>query len=396
MHFATSLGKPSRFLLVSLLLAAASTAQVDVCTPSGYLSTEGEWYAYRLGAYPEARYMRVDGELRGAPRLIDEIAHRFDYRSHSTSTAMGRTFTNVSLRVAHCDFDKLTRTFAAVPTTTPALVFSQNVTWPSVTGRPLTNPAMWASTNGSLRFPFKQGFVYTGAADLCLDFDFSGGTLANNSAWGTSTARTYYLDGYPSRYYNYGSLTVYGLAGTNVGCVDSGTANNIGGLGYVYAYLYGPNYATTSYRNLYRIYSYSYYTATGKPLVWGLSLGGKPDGVGFPGVSCNKLFLDLSKPTVTGSYTTSTTSTSTFYEIAWVPYGASLVGIELWWQGAWLESTTNQLMFTRAARSELPPLPVKTYRQATLLQVNPTLKATTAQGIYDDFDFAPLTRYRTY
>ena len=75
-------------------------------------------------------------------------------------------------------FASRSTTFSKNFLTTPVQVFSASVTWPKISGNPTTNPATFTSTYA---FPFKSPWPYSGQNDAGLDYQFSGGTMANNA-----------------------------------------------------------------------------------------------------------------------------------------------------------------------------------------------------------------------
>ena len=69
--------------------AAAQGGQLF--SPKGLATTEGQFFAHRLGAWPDMRYQMIDGENRKAVS-IKEIALRLDYRSHTGGFDGDRSF----------------------------------------------------------------------------------------------------------------------------------------------------------------------------------------------------------------------------------------------------------------------------------------------------------------
>jgi hypothetical protein len=60
---------------------------------------------------------------------------------------------------------------------------------------PASKPAPWGGRSGALRFPFANNWVFPGNADICADFVFTGGILASQNTW-TSSTGWYQLDGF--------------------------------------------------------------------------------------------------------------------------------------------------------------------------------------------------------
>ena len=84
--------------------------------------------------------------------------------------------TYVTLNMATSDYNQLgqlSSIFTLNKLGTPTLVIRGSVTWGSQTGKPSSSPAAW-----DRKFPFTISYVHTGALDISMDFDFSGGKLA--------------------------------------------------------------------------------------------------------------------------------------------------------------------------------------------------------------------------
>ena len=171
-------------------------AQGAITSPAGGLTIEGQHYAYYLGRYADARYQFADGENKGKASAITEVRYRLDNRAHTTSTAMGRSWSNVTLQMSEmANFETMSNTWSQNISGTQTTVFSAKADWDSQTGTPMIKPDIWGGMKGKLRFPFTKPWVYTGKSDMLLDYAFTGGTLANASTWSGSTSRYYYLDG---------------------------------------------------------------------------------------------------------------------------------------------------------------------------------------------------------
>jgi len=308
-------------------------------------------------------------------------------------SGMGRDWTSVTLKAADCDIAKISETFSNNYTSTPTQVYRGAISWPTITGRPAKSPASWGGQKGEYRFPFATPWIYVGVRDICLDYDFSGGTLANQAPWASSKMVSYYLDGYSNITHAQAKQTSHGRGSAQGGCIDSATTGAFGAYGYLDARSYGPTYQIPHFRNQHEIYSRSYRTAPGKPVVHVVGLGGTSLGTGFPGINCNRLHLDLSKPAVYFFRTADQTSSAyTYNSIGMFPYTEAAEGLPLWWQAAWDDSSTGQLHLTRAVETFIPAVP-KLVQRKVLFQTDPAKKNSTGFGPYDYSSHNPVVRY---
>ncbi len=171
-----------RLLLASSLLALVGHAVgQSYSSPNGFLTTEGKSAAYIFGEYQAPRIMMFDGEMRNKVMVMNEVGFRHDDRSYTSSNGGARSWTNISLDVSYCNYDKTDTLFTLNPTSTPSRVFSSSMSWPGIVGYPKTKPAPFTP----IKFPFSGIWLYNGAEDICLDWDFQGGTLTNGTAWGS-------------------------------------------------------------------------------------------------------------------------------------------------------------------------------------------------------------------
>ena len=365
-----------RFLFATSLIALCSTsiAQTTYKTsPNGLLTTEGYQSAYIFGECQAARMMFFDGEMRNNVMVMKEVALRHDYRKYNnnngnSNSGQGRNWSSVTLNLSYCDHTNISHTFSNNSTNTPALVFSASVTFPVMSGFPTTKPASW-----DLKFPFSQAWINNGSGDICLDFDFNGGVLANNGRWSTSWYQTYRTDAD-----NLGDSAggTYAIHGT--GCTDSTQTN--AAQSAVFTNVYSSRYPTVSYQNKYRISTRTSYTSPGKIVVHAVSLFGSATGTNFPGVSCEKVFIDLTQPFFLFPLTAGTgTYVNAAIDFPLIPYNANLAGVPFWVQGAWDNTANGALMFTYAERTELPPMP-SIKKRYMIYQPDTSIKATTAKA----------------
>ncbi len=382
---------PTLVLAVVLAIPCETHAQLQSTSPKDFLSKEGEGIAQWFGAYSNGRIMMFDGEHRNSSFQIKEVALRLDYTQHYGTTTAARKWTNVTLDVSPCDLTQLSTTFSQNPTATPNRVFGAAVSWPLGSGLPATFPAPWGGATGALRFPFQKPWSYSGKADICLDFDFNGGTISN-SAWKTE-AFTYQLDGYVTGT-NFSLGTPFSLGnggtGSGPGCADSGQSN-IRGFVVPILTTFGPTYLIASKRNMHELRIEVYGTAPSRPVVSAVSLGGSTSGTVFPGVSCNNLYIDPSQPTFYGLLTADS-SGITFQSFPLYPYTPAATGARLWFQAAWNDSNTGLLKLSRAAWNSVPRQG-RSYARSTVHQPDPTKKKQSGNGPTQDPLWNPILRY---
>jgi hypothetical protein len=362
----------------SSLGSIVGAQSLPVASPGSYLSHEGESCADGFGYLAAYRHMMFDGEIRGRARILKEIRLREDYRNHNFS--VGRIWSSVTLDVSTCDLDKASATFTANPTSTPARMFSGLVVWPSLGGIPNRLPATFGGRTGALRFPFSSGWVFSGTTDVCLDFVFTGGVLASQNAW-TKTSGWYQLDGYGRGWRNPSWMVLYGD-----GCRDSSWS--LGGVVVLDSATHGPGDPRPTFRNKHVLRSQSFGTARARPVVHAVSVRGTTTGVVFPGLTCEKLFLDLSTPTQYLHLIADVRSSFASSPLVMIPFNPLAVGAELWAQAAWRDSQTNRLRLSRASRTAIVGLP-RRYRRAALLG---TANGTT--GPVADPSFNPILLWK--
>ena len=335
--------KRSALAIAVLALGVPILAQTKMVTsPSGYENTEAPAFAYYFGMYTDGRFQFADGMQKGkGTKLISQVGYRLDYRSHTTTTGAGKSWTNVQLRMSNCDFAKIGNTFAANPTSTPTLVYNNAVTWPLQTSFPKTNPAPWSTSRA---FPFSTPWFYVGTSDLLLDYQFSGGKLANSASWsGTAAKLMPYLDANSS--YDYTNWRITNLGTRN--CVDTG--QTLGSYVYLMGYTY-PKNAGTLYDGRFYTYVTAYNVGFNANVVVAIGLNGTA-GTTFPGVTCNKLFVDASAPWILLFGKTAATTSWYFKSFGYLPFSPAMVNLNLWGQAAWTDTGNGMLKLSRAART---------------------------------------------
>jgi len=392
---------------LALVLAAPLCAQGVIYSPTGLDSkTEGLYYAYYFGGFSNARQQYADGENRGKVAVIGAINLRLDYRSHTSTTAPGRKWTKVTMAIADGDIAKFGTTFASNVTSTPTQVFNAAWSLPTVSGYPLTKPAIYGGLKSEYKIPFTSTWIYTGKTDIVHDWQFMGGTLDNNVTWTTSSVRTYYFDSYDSsnEYGGVGSTVRYvpstrlnnNSAGVTTRCNDSAHTTTTGAYAYLYAYLYGPKYPILNYRSSLYMYHYSYYTAFEAPVIHAIAFAADNTGVDL-GTGCNKLHLKgpmilRTRQTMPRTYSTSAISE---YQLEFIPWVSAMANLTLVVQGAWTDSVTNRFALTQALEATLPAaMPSPAPKRNHIYQYqSPT--AATGYGPYNYYYMNPALAYTT-
>lgn len=387
--------------LAALTVTSASLfAQGAIYSPKYMASTEGQYYSFHPGNFPAMHYQTVDGENRGKVASLKEIALRLDNRSYNSVTGMGRTWTNVTIQLGDGDIKTFSNNFAA-NIKSPTRVFSATVTWPTMSGNPLTTPALWGGVTGRYRFPFSTQWTYLGKSDIVSDWTFTGGTLANNYNWLSTLSRSYYLDSYGSptstAFGTYKSIPPIRLNNNSPGvtgrCNDSafGTTT-VGAYAYIFANVYGPYYENVDWRNKLVMYSYSYYTAYNAPVIHAWGSQTNVTGVDL-GTGCNKLhalgpyvlqtFITLPKSVRPDAYSG--------YRYIVVPWNQAFANLKVCMQAGWADSATGKFNMSQAREATLPASapPSQTTERMAIFSY-----ATSApRGPYAEYIYNPAMRY---
>ena len=395
----------------TLVLSAAATAQVTyLVSPKANTSKDGQYYCYYFGAYQNGHYMFFDGEYRNTTMVHRELAYRPDGSINYGSTyayAVGRSWTNVTIHMADTDMASISRTWTANALSTPTLVYSGSMTWPTI-----SSPTGGPPRDFTLKIPFGGNganplWIYKGVKDFLTEYQFQGGTLANATTWGTTSARTYYLDGMDALSYSYTSTrTLYGGYSSAGGCHDSGNTTEpytyYGGYHYTYLYIYGDSYSSTSYRNKMRFYSYNTYVSKTSPVIAAYALGGIEAGVRFAGVVCNKLYINPALMVLTASANpTASTNYGYAYHYPVNPTGSptgsfpiipNSAGIDIWSQAAWQDTNNRGLRLTNGCKITVPAAPPPPPQRLEMYHYNPT--SLTSISNPDNYYYRnPVVRY---
>ena len=371
-----------------LALCTAAVGQDYTTSPPGYLNLEGDHQESLLGVYPAGRHMMFDAEQIGNAMTIKGTAYRHDNRVYVESQGMGRSWTNVTLSISDCNMSSLSNTFSKNPTSTPTQVFSNSVNWPTITGKPPAFPADWL-----LSFPFAQNWTYAGTSGICLDYVFTGGTLANSGTWNPSSAINYYKDAVHPSTYNQASSRSLGWSGNYVGCNDRGVTHVSGASVSTSAYFYSDTYSNASYAGRMKFSQTGQHFGNATQVVTLLGFRSLFDGIPFPGVYCNKIHVDISLPTRLFTQFSSTSGGLSELPITG-PYGVeldeSVAGFELVTQAGWADTQTSQLLLSSAASLIIPVKP-RSFDHSTLyyyINTNPT-----GWGPYPNPGYNPVVRY---
>lgn len=370
-----------------LLLSSLGLAQSHVTSPNGFVHIEGDSHSSLLGGYHEGRYMFCDGAHRGTAMTLKATTYRPSNFVYTASNGTGRSWTSVKIHASEGDFDTFDRTFSTNSTTTPTAVFSAAVSWPTRSGKPSALPGNW-----DLAFPFATNWSYTGNGDICLDYEFTGGTLANSAAW--TSFRSYYVDANTFATSATVSSAQLGASGSNQGCNDRGVNHLYGARVNSQCTIYNQQYSSARYRDRIRLTQSGSHFAISRPTITVLGFRSIPNGVPFPGVTCNKLHIDTALPTLMFLQMTNTSgnlATLTFGAGSYgFPMPSGLSGVELVTQAAWSDSQNGRLLMSSAAALTVPEMPEIQRRSAIY---TPRLTSTTGYGPYTSHGHNPIVRY---
>ena len=364
-------------------------------TPPGGLKGEGAQYAYLMGLWADMHIQQADDMHSGGKAVaISEVAFRLDNRSHTSTTASGRSWTNITVDVSEpTTYNSMSTTFVSNHGSSVTRVFDSKWTWPAQNGFPLLKPDVWGGVSGQLRFPFTKPWVYTAKGSILADYTFRGGTLANNATWSSLQSAYMFLD---SESINTTATisSITRVPATPPLCNDSAITFSTGAYTYGYGYAYGNNSTTITLRGRLVFQHYSYYTAPDAPVIQAVSAGGVPNGVNI-GAGCNSLYVNFNQPHFLMSFKTIAPygySGVMGYQPKWRNEFASL---DLWLQAGWNDSNTKEFKLTAATNvtlpSGLPPDQLPRYK--TVYQRDTT--STTGFGPLQSGVYFPYTRYKT-
>lgn len=145
-------------------------------------SNEGPVACGFFGWAADATHRFIDNSHKGEARLIYGLSFRLDYRDHDT---VGRTWENISIRVAHADWDSIkyntSREYDLLDK--EQLMFSKEWSFPTLKGYPTLKPAQWGGPQNCLNFRFDKPFKYNGKDAIYIEFTFKGGTTEDDRKW---------------------------------------------------------------------------------------------------------------------------------------------------------------------------------------------------------------------
>jgi hypothetical protein len=343
-------------LAVLGLAVSPLVAQTQFTSPPNYLTAEGPSSGYYFGAYTDGHFQQADGELPAGVQVLTKTSFRPDYRSHTT-TAAGRSWTNVSLKLSDGDHATMTSTFSSNILSTPTQVFSGSATFPDVVGNPTSSPAPWNPS-----FPFTGTYVHSGTKHLLLDWQFSGGTLANAATWTSTSANLYYLDGINVATAVTFGRNVYRYIGTSTTtpCTDSAnTSTTAYAQGSLQVGLYHSSYTGTNppaalVAGKAALQLFASACAPNGLLVRAIGLNGTTPGVSLsPALGCHNLMIDLTQ--VAFYVRQNTDANGNISNWLYMPIGdLTVLGpygtVPIWSQAAFSDSITGQTKLTTAER----------------------------------------------
>ena len=125
--------------------------------------------------------------------------------------------------------------------------------------------------------------------------------------------------------------------------------------------------------------------------------GGSTTGTNFPGVTCQKLYVNPATIVLSAGKTASSSGSSgiiypTGTPNGLIPYLASAAGIKMFSQAVWADSSSGALRFTRGVSLTVPKLP-GTVRRQHVFQYYKALKQYYGYGPYDQYYYNPLLRF---
>lgn len=135
-----------------------------------------------FGWAAEATHRFMDNSHRGQPRLVHGLSFRLDHRDHDS---IGRTWDNISVRVAHGDWSSIqynaSKKFKLIDE--PIVAFDKPWAFPTVKGFPPTEPAEWGGPQNALNFRFDEPFHYNGKDAIYVEFLFRDGQAEDGRKW---------------------------------------------------------------------------------------------------------------------------------------------------------------------------------------------------------------------
>jgi hypothetical protein len=277
-----------------LTLAAAAAAQSFTYSPSVAPTQNGNSNNVYPLFFATSRYQQVHGDLRGAPRALNEIAWRRSGTGPITG-AVARTL-DCELWIGNGDYATSSTVFATNFTSAPVnAIVRRMVNVPDNTA-PNTNPPLFNVT-----FPFDAPWVYVGTTDLTWELV----THANTST------QSYILDAH-----NGSEIGAQALSGT--ACLASGQTARM---------QQSAVFRSIAWNNTLQL-SWAFFNApAAQPAA--VLVGATSADLPVPGL-CTNLYVGNIFLTLTGV----TSGTSFGTPTLTIPSQPAYVGAQLWSQGA--------------------------------------------------------------
>lgn len=281
-----------------------------------------------FGAVPDYETQIFDGHLRGlGARMIKQVDFRADFRGHHDTR--GRTWSNVTLRLAECLHDgAISTTFSRNPIGTQTTVFNATVSWPTIRGypHPSAPPNVWAA---EVVFPFQRPWTTSNKRDVLQHYRFTAGRLTNGGAWSQTRPARYPLD---SAFIDHaGTGFVHYLSTGPQGCIDS--AHRMEAQVAMRAETYAPRTFQRRYDGQVVIDTYVELVAPSRTVISAFSPARRITSVSWS--TCQRLGIDTSLVVLRSDRADA--SGRVRGQIRW-PYQRALANVRLYKQAIWSDS----------------------------------------------------------
>ena len=324
--------------LWTIVLAAVdhAGAQQVTISPPVYEQERSSSSSYTIypGGYPDQRMQLADGNLRGAPRVIERIELRRD--TSPGYPMQGRGWQRVVLDLAPTDLSLVSEVFADNTLDVPTTVFDGPMVWSTSQSTPT-----WG-TDG-LTIPLSAPYLHLGDSDLLLDFRFEAGQRLDGTPWPAGSLMSYYLDGVSGSTHTTSGVSYLG----NYTCTDS--AQSQGAVQRIYL----ETHSTSSPSHPGQIFHYqeTFNTAPDAMVLQAVSLTSSASGTSLN--SCNQLHIDPAAIFIGRADNAGYARLS----LGSVPFDPNLVGFPIHAQSGWWDSVNSRLRLTNAASATVQPIP---------------------------------------
>ena len=326
---------------ICALLVLSLPAQAQFTMPPGFLVRDNTGsvgtipYSQYFGAYAEGRVQIISADWTFKPAVtMKSLSLRRDSEFYHTAVhGQARSWSNVMIQLAESKWLQSSPSFSVNLRSTPTSVFNAPTIWSDTASKPPLQP-MWG--DHKMNFVFSTPYYWPRFADACIDFQFSGGTLANAGTW--TEANYVMLDGFTDKLRN---GPIYNILLT--------TKCNLPGFFGSAIYANGPNHPRSNTMSL------DVFQALGvpnTPFVGAIGVTGSTSGIDFG--TCQK--LHLLRTSVLFNYTTSA-SGSWAQPTLYIPFSPSYIGLPVYTQAAFAHPITKAFQLTGAMRSVIPSLP---------------------------------------